>query len=176
MKIVKSAKRYTETALDEVKLLEKIASGDTSLLGRENVIELYDNFKIYGINGSRIFPLNNSTFVCSTIPWHRQDVCMVFEVLGDTLLKLIIQRKYKGLPIDTVKSITAQVTEFLIFSVLFSLVCIRFCVDLITCTPTAVSSTLTWNRKTFWLPLATGRSGNLHLKWLHHHQRVGVIQ
>lgn len=54
MKVVKSAKRYTETALDEVKLLEKIASGDSSLLGRNNVIELYDNFKIHGINGSRI--------------------------------------------------------------------------------------------------------------------------
>lgn len=54
LKIVKSAKRYTETALDEVKLLEKIVSRDSSSLGRENVIELYDSFKIYGINGSRI--------------------------------------------------------------------------------------------------------------------------
>jgi len=34
---------------------------------------------------------------------------MVFEVLGDNLLKLIIQHKYKGLPLPTVKSITAQV-------------------------------------------------------------------
>lgn len=38
-----------------------------------------------------------------------QDICMVFEVLGDNLLKLIIQHKYKGLPLSTVKSITAQV-------------------------------------------------------------------
>ena len=59
MKIVKSAKRYTETAVDEVKLLEKIASGDNDFLGRQNVIELYDNFKIYGINGSRILSPNN---------------------------------------------------------------------------------------------------------------------
>lgn len=59
MKVVKSAKRYTETALDEVKLLEKIASGDSRLLGRENVIELYDNFKIHGINGSRILSSSN---------------------------------------------------------------------------------------------------------------------
>jgi len=34
---------------------------------------------------------------------------MVFEVLGDNLLKLIIQHKYKGLPLLAVKSITAQV-------------------------------------------------------------------
>jgi len=54
LKVVKSAKRYTETALDEVKLLEKIASGDRSQMGSENVIELFDQFKIHGINGTRI--------------------------------------------------------------------------------------------------------------------------
>jgi len=54
LKVVKSAKRYTETAVDEVKLLEKIASGDKSQMGRENVIELFDQFKIHGINGTRI--------------------------------------------------------------------------------------------------------------------------
>lgn len=37
---------------------------------------------------------------------------MVFEVLGDTLLKLIIQHKYKGLPLNAVKSITAQVNIY----------------------------------------------------------------
>ena len=54
LKVVKSAKRYTETALDEVKLLEKIAAGDRSQMGSENVIELFDQFKIHGINGTRI--------------------------------------------------------------------------------------------------------------------------
>ena len=67
MKVVKSAKRYTETAVDEVKLLEKIASGDSSLLGRKNVIELYDTFKIYGINGSRIPSLYNSQSLLSIL-------------------------------------------------------------------------------------------------------------
>ncbi|XP_065909151.1 SRSF protein kinase 3-like [Dysidea avara] len=95
LKVVKSAKRYTETAVDEVKLLEKIASGDRGQMGRENVIELFDQFKIHGINGTHI--------------------CMVFEVLGDNLLKLIIQQKYKGLPLPTVKSITAQVLRGLYY-------------------------------------------------------------
>lgn len=67
MKIVKSAKRYTETALDEVKLLKKIASGDRSLLGRENVIELFDNFKIHGLNGSRIHPIIFNCHFCISL-------------------------------------------------------------------------------------------------------------
>ena len=36
---------------------------------------------------------------------------MVFEVLGDNLLKIIIQHKYKGLPLNSVKSIAAQVNN-----------------------------------------------------------------
>jgi hypothetical protein len=37
------------------------------------------------------------------------DVCMVFEVLGHNLLKLIIRSNYQGIPLDCVKSITRQV-------------------------------------------------------------------
>ena len=37
------------------------------------------------------------------------DICMVFEVLGNNLLKLIITSDYKGLPLHTVKWITKQV-------------------------------------------------------------------
>ena len=37
------------------------------------------------------------------------DVCMVFEVLGHNLLKLIIRSNYQGIPIQNVKNITRQV-------------------------------------------------------------------
>ena len=37
------------------------------------------------------------------------DISMVFEVLGNNLLKLIIASDYKGLPVHTVKWITKQV-------------------------------------------------------------------
>jgi hypothetical protein len=37
------------------------------------------------------------------------DVCMVFEVLGYNLLKLIIRSNYEGIPIANVKTIIRQV-------------------------------------------------------------------
>lgn len=37
------------------------------------------------------------------------DVCMVFEVLGYNLLKMIIRSNYQGIPIGSVKSIIRQV-------------------------------------------------------------------
>ena len=38
-------------------------------------------------------------------------MCMVFEVLGDTLLKPIVKSNYKGLPLHIVKSIIRQVSN-----------------------------------------------------------------
>ena len=66
---------------------------------------------------------------------------MVFEVLGDTLLKLIIQHKYKGLPLNIVKSVTAQVNKFLVIIIIVIITCIRCCVDSITCIPIVKSFT-----------------------------------
>jgi len=37
------------------------------------------------------------------------DICMVFEVLGHNLLKLIIKSSYKGISVLQVKSIIKQV-------------------------------------------------------------------
>ena len=37
------------------------------------------------------------------------DVCMVFEVLGRNLLRLIIRSNYQGIPLPLVKSIIRQV-------------------------------------------------------------------
>ena len=37
------------------------------------------------------------------------DVCMVFEVLGHNLLKLIIKSDYTGIPIENVRIIIKQV-------------------------------------------------------------------
>ena len=38
LKVVKSAPRYTETALDEIKLLQRLISGDVNHPGRRHVI------------------------------------------------------------------------------------------------------------------------------------------
>uniref|UniRef100_A0A8C4XBR7 non-specific serine/threonine protein kinase n=1 Tax=Erpetoichthys calabaricus TaxID=27687 RepID=A0A8C4XBR7_ERPCA len=91
MKVVKSAEHYTETALDEIKLLRCVRNTDPCDPNREMVVQLLDDFKISGINGTH--------------------VCMVFEVLGHHLLKWIIKSNYQGLPIACVRSIIKQVLQ-----------------------------------------------------------------
>ncbi|XP_060087521.1 SRSF protein kinase 1 isoform X1 [Heteronotia binoei] len=91
MKVVKSAEHYTETALDEIKLLKSVRNTDPDDPNRERVVQLLDDFKISGVNGSHI--------------------CMVFEVLGHHLLKWIIKSNYQGLPLLCVKRIIHQVLQ-----------------------------------------------------------------
>ncbi|XP_053536300.1 SRSF protein kinase 1a isoform X3 [Ictalurus punctatus] len=91
MKVVKSAEHYTETALDEIKLLRSVRNTDPDDPNREMVVQLLDDFKISGVNGTH--------------------VCMVFEVLGHHLLKWIIKSNYQGLPLPCVKSIIQQVLQ-----------------------------------------------------------------
>ncbi|XP_039263594.2 SRSF protein kinase 3-like isoform X1 [Styela clava] len=91
MKVVKSAQHYTETALDEIKLLKCVRESDPQDPNRDKCVQLLDDFKIHGMNGTH--------------------VCMVFEVLGHHLLKWIIKSNYQGMPISCVKSIMKQVLQ-----------------------------------------------------------------
>lgn len=89
LKIVKSAPHYTETALDEIKLLQKIVTANPDAPGRRYVVELLDHFQHRGPHGTH--------------------VCMVFEVLGENLLSLIKRYNHRGIPPHLVKQITKQV-------------------------------------------------------------------
>ncbi|CAB4063807.1 SRPK1 [Lepeophtheirus salmonis] len=91
LKVVKSATHYTETALDEIKLLKCVRESDGIDPFRERCVQLLDDFKISGVNGTH--------------------VCMVFEVLGHNLLKFIIRSNYQGIPLYNVKVIMKQVLE-----------------------------------------------------------------
>ncbi|XP_044856554.1 LOW QUALITY PROTEIN: SRSF protein kinase 3, partial [Mauremys mutica] len=91
LKVVKSARHYTETAMDEIKLLKCVRDSDPSDPKRETIVQLLEDFKISGINGVH--------------------VCMVLEVLGHQLLKWIIKSNYQGLPLPCVKSILRQVLQ-----------------------------------------------------------------
>ncbi|XP_030588827.1 SRSF protein kinase 3 [Archocentrus centrarchus] len=91
LKVVKSAPHYTETALDEIKLLRCVRDSDPSDPYRETIVQLIDDFKISGVNGVH--------------------VCMVLEVLGHQLLKWIIKSNYMGLPMACVKTIIKQVLQ-----------------------------------------------------------------
>merc|ERR1712142_71873 len=88
LKIVKSAQHYTETAVDEMKLLRTIHTAVPDDPGYPHVVQLLDDFRINGIHGSH--------------------VCMVFEVLGHNLLKFIIKSSYRGISIPMTKKILKQ--------------------------------------------------------------------
>lgn len=91
LKVVKSASHFLETALDEIKLLKDVRDTDPIDPKRNKTVQLLNDFKISGINGVH--------------------VCMVFEVLGHNLLKLIIKSNYRGIPRNNVKRIIRQVLE-----------------------------------------------------------------
>ncbi|KAM0276514.1 hypothetical protein ACHAQH_006663 [Verticillium albo-atrum] len=89
LKVVRSAAHYTETAIDEIKLLNKIVQAKPNHPGRKHVVSLLDSFDHKGPNGTH--------------------VCMVFEVLGENLLGLIKKWNHRGIPMPLVKQITKQV-------------------------------------------------------------------
>ena len=91
LKVMKSARSYTETAVDEIKLLKCTRDTDPSHPFLSRTVQLLDDFKITGSNGKHI--------------------CMVFEVLGQNLLKLIIDSKYRGINLNLVKSIIRQTLQ-----------------------------------------------------------------
>ncbi|KAL4961618.1 serine/threonine-protein kinase [Aspergillus stella-maris] len=89
LKVVRSAAHYTETAIDEIKLLNRIVQAKPSHPGRKHVVSLLDSFEHKGPHGVH--------------------VCMVFEVLGENLLGLIKKWNHRGIPMALVKQITKQV-------------------------------------------------------------------
>ncbi|KAG0238758.1 serine/threonine protein kinase, CMGC group [Actinomortierella wolfii] len=89
LKVVKSASHYTETAEDEIKLLQRVVTANPDAPGRKYVVELLDNFVHHGPNGLH--------------------VCMVFEVLGENLLSLIKRYRHRGIPVHLVRQIIHQV-------------------------------------------------------------------
>ncbi|XP_054880948.1 SRSF protein kinase 2-like [Poeciliopsis prolifica] len=91
LKVVKSAEMFTESALDEIKLLKCVRDSDPKDPKREKIVQLIDDFRISAPTG--------------------EHVCMVLEVLGHELLKWIVKSNYTGLPLPCVKSILRQVLQ-----------------------------------------------------------------
>ena len=89
LKVVRSAAHYTETAIDEIKLLNRVVEANPDHPGKRYVVGLLDSFEHKGPNGVH--------------------VCMVFEVLGENLLGLIKRWNHRGIPMALVKQITKQV-------------------------------------------------------------------
>lgn len=89
LKIQKSAVDYSEAAKDEIKLLNAVKKSDPD--AQAQVISLLDHFEHFGPNG--------------------RHVCLVFDVLGVSLLKLIKRFNYKGAPLPLVRRVAKHLLE-----------------------------------------------------------------
>ncbi|KAH7105328.1 kinase-like protein [Auriculariales sp. MPI-PUGE-AT-0066] len=95
LKVVRSAKSYAETARDEIDLLRRLARADPAHAGYAHVMRILDHF------------LHPSSHHGKPV----QHYCMVFEVLGESLMGFLTPEAFldRGVPIDTVKQIAKQV-------------------------------------------------------------------
>ncbi|EFR05434.1 CMGC/SRPK protein kinase [Nannizzia gypsea CBS 118893] len=89
LKVVRSAAHYPETAIGEIKLLNRINSANPDHRGRKHVFSLLDLLEPRGPNGVH--------------------VCMFFEVLGKNLSGLSKRGNPRGIPMPLVKQIPKQV-------------------------------------------------------------------
>ena len=90
--MVKSAPHYTETAADEIRLLEVIGGAAPFEPNCEKIVKLLNHFTVRGVNGVH--------------------TCLVFEALGCSLYKLIVKNNYQGLALPQVKAVIKQVRKW----------------------------------------------------------------
>lgn len=60
LKVVKSAQHFTETALDEIKILKSVRDSDPSDPKRNKTVQLLNDFKISGVNGVHVCMVRKS--------------------------------------------------------------------------------------------------------------------
>lgn len=94
LKIVKSGESYTDAALDEIEILNKIAEQKSTTvfdINNDKIINLLNDFYCKGPNGKHI--------------------CLVFELLGRNLYNELKRTNRKGFSIPIVKNIIRQLLE-----------------------------------------------------------------
>ena len=111
IKIQKSEERYIYAAYDEVEILQELAK---HYYDKEWINSLKEYYKDEPEKLKDIEKKENSHVVqlLNSFIYHGQNgkhFCMVFEVMGVTLLELIKRYNYRGLPIPLVRVIIKQV-------------------------------------------------------------------
>ena len=111
IKIQKSAQHYIDAAYDEVEILQELEKhnfdkewikslkeywkdnpekiADCDKMEHSQIVQLLNSFIYHGQNGRHF--------------------CMVFEIMGVTLLELIKRYNYKGIPLPYIRIITKQI-------------------------------------------------------------------
>ena len=111
IKIQKAAQQYIDAAYDEVEILQELGKHNFDKEWIESLKEYYKDDKekladIETTENSKVVQLLNS-FI-----YHGQNgrhFCMVFEIVGVTLLEIIKRYNYKGIPLPLVRIITKQI-------------------------------------------------------------------
>ena len=111
IKIQKAAQQYIDAAYDEVEILQELAKHNFDKEWIKSLKEYYKDDKekladIETAENSKVVQLLNS-FI-----YHGQNgrhFCMVFEIVGVTLLELIKRYNYKGIPLPYIRIITKQI-------------------------------------------------------------------
>ena len=111
IKIQKAAQQYIDAAYDEVEILQELANHNFDKNWIKSLKEYYkdepEKLKdLDKVENSKVVQLLNS-FI-----YHGQNgrhFCMVFEIVGVTLLELIKRYNYKGIPLPYIRIITKQI-------------------------------------------------------------------
>ena len=111
IKIQKSENRYIWAAYDEVEILQELSK---HYYDKEWIKSLEEYYKDEPEKLSTIHKKENSHVVqlLNSFIYYGQNgkhFCMVFEVMGVTLLEIIKKYNYKGIPIPLVRTITKQI-------------------------------------------------------------------
>ena len=111
IKIQKAAQQYIDAAYDEVEILQELANHNFDPTWIKSVKEYYKNEPeklkdIETVENTKIVQLLNS-FIYHGI--NGKHFCMVFEIVGVTLLELIKRYNYKGIPLPFIRIITKQI-------------------------------------------------------------------
>ena len=111
IKIQKSAQQYIDAAYDEVEILQELEKHNFDK-------EWIKSLKIYWKDNPEIIAdcdkMEHSQIVqlLNSFIYHGQNgrhFCMVFEIMGVTLLELIKRYNYKGIPLPYIRIITKQI-------------------------------------------------------------------
>lgn len=111
IKIQKSAQHYLEAAYDEVEILQELEKHNYEPEWEASIKEYWKDQPHKVENGverdhSQVVQLLNSFIHHGPNGKH---FCMVFEIMGVTLLEIIKRYNYKGIPIPYVRAIAKQV-------------------------------------------------------------------
>ena len=111
IKIQKSAQQYIDAAYDEVEILQELANHNFDPNWIKSLKEYYKDEpekleELETVEHTKVVQLLNSFIYYGQNGRH---FCMVFEIVGVTLLELIKRYNYKGIPLPYVRIITKQV-------------------------------------------------------------------